>query len=88
MSIYSAVNLPPVPAVTNFPESFIYIDWHWSKLTRILHQEVNPIYYCPIQYHRGPFYYRHLTDSRKYRTVDHSRETDRRHKWIIPTIRE
>lgn len=80
--IYSAVNLPPVPAVTNFPESFIYIDWHWSKLTRILHQEVNPIYYCPIQYHRGPFYYRHLTDSRKYRTVDHNRETDRRHKWI------
>lgn len=56
--IYSAVTMPPLPAVFNFPDSFIYIDWQWSKLTRILHKEVAPAYYCPIMYHRAPFFYR------------------------------
>ncbi len=60
VSIYTAVTMPPLPAVYNFPESFTYIDWQWSKLTRILHKEVAPAYYCPILYHRGPFYYRDL----------------------------
>jgi acyl-CoA hydrolase len=58
--VYTAVTLPPVPAVINFPESFTYIDWQWSKLTRMLHGQVAPAYYCPIMYHRGPFFYREL----------------------------
>lgn len=58
--IYTAVTLPPTPAVFNFPESFKYIDWQWSKLTRILHGQETPAYYCPILYHQAPFYYREL----------------------------
>jgi acyl-CoA hydrolase len=80
--IYSAVNLPPIPEVINHPDSFIYIDWHWSKLTRIMHRQVNPVSYSPIQYHRAPYYYRHLTERREYRTVDHFRDTNRPRKWI------
>lgn len=60
VSVYTAVTMPPVPAVVNFPDSFMYIDWQWSKLTRLLHGHVATSYYCPILYHRGPFYYREL----------------------------
>jgi len=60
VSVYTAVTMPPLPAVMNFPQSFKYIDWQWSKLTRMLHVHVAPVYYCPILYHRGPFYYREL----------------------------
>lgn len=60
VSVFTAVTVPPVPEVINHPESFTYIDWQWSKLTRMLHAFVQPAYYCPILYHRGPFYYREL----------------------------
>jgi acyl-CoA hydrolase len=60
VSVYTAVTVPPVPEVINHPESFTYIDWHWSKLTRFLNAFVQPAYYCPILYHRGPFYLREI----------------------------
>ncbi len=60
VSIYTAVTVPPVPEVINHPESFNYIDWQWSKLTRMLHAFVQPASYCPILYHRGPSHYREL----------------------------
>ena len=60
VSIFAAVTVPPIPEVINHPESFKYIDWQWSKLTRILHTHAGTAYYCPIMYHRGPFYYREL----------------------------
>ena len=83
VSIYTAVSVPPIPAVINYPESFIYIDWHWSKLTRIMHEQVAPAYYAPIQYHRAPAYYRDLDTGRRYRSWDHARTTmQRRRKWI------
>ncbi len=82
VSVYSAVNLPPLPEVVNHPESFLYMDWHWSKLTRLLNSQVNPVYYCPIQYHRGPYYYRHLAEGNQYRSAEFNRETDRPCKWI------
>lgn len=83
VSIYTAVSVPPVPAVINYPKSFIYMDWHWSKLTRIMHQQVAPAYYSPIQYHRAPAYYREQETSRRYRSWDYDRNNmKRRRKWI------
>ncbi len=83
VSIYTAVSVPPIPAVINYPESFIYMDWHWSKLTRIMHQQVAPAYYSPIQYHRAPAYYREQETSRHYRSWDYDRnDLKRRRKWI------
>lgn len=83
VSIYTAVSVPPIPAVINYPESFIYTDWHWSKLTRIMHQQVAPAYYSPIQYHRAPAYYRASDVGRRYRSWDYNRATiKRRRRWI------
>lgn len=90
VSVFTAVTVPPVPEVINHPESFTYIDWQWSKLTRMLHAFVQPAYYCPILYHRGPFYYRELLTqdpnenfSRDYRSV-HYNDPSRKNKakWI------
>ena len=58
VSIYATTSVPPLPEVTRYPESFIYQDWHWSKLTRMIHVGVSRAYYCPIQYHRAPDYHR------------------------------
>lgn len=90
VNVYAAVTVPPVPEVINHPESFCYIDWHWSKLTRMLSAFVQPVYYCPILYHRGPFYLRELLTqdpmenlTRDYRSV-YYRDTSRKGKtkWI------
>lgn len=82
--VYTAVSVPPVPAVINFPESFIYIDWHWSKLTRVLHEQVAPVYYSPIQYHRAASYYRSMEVGREYRSRDFHREvTEGKRKWVV-----
>lgn len=60
VSIYASTSVPPLPEVTKFPDSFLYLDWHWSKLTRMIHVGVSRAYYCPIQYHRAPDYQRRL----------------------------
>lgn len=57
VSIYTAVSIPPIPEVCKYPESFVYHDWQWSKVTRMIKQAV-PVYYSPILYHQGPFWYR------------------------------
>lgn len=66
VSIYATVTVPPVPEVASFPESFTYIDWHWSKLTRLLEFKGEP-YYSPMLYQRAPFYHRH-NKPRSYRS--------------------
>ncbi len=51
VSIYTAVTLPPLPEVGKYPESFIYVDWQWSKLTRMIDKGFNSAFYSPILYH-------------------------------------
>jgi acyl-CoA hydrolase len=60
VSVYSAVTLPPIPEVAKFPGSFIYIDWQWSKLTRMLDKGFNSAYYSPILYHNAPALYEYF----------------------------
>ncbi len=67
VSIYATVTVPPVPEVASFPGSFTYIDWHWSKLTRLLEFKGEP-YYSPMLYQRAPFYHRH-NKPRSYRST-------------------
>lgn len=49
--IVACATVPPIPEVIQYPESFIYQDWHWSKLTRILRTHYDNIIYAPICYH-------------------------------------
>ncbi len=58
VSIYTAVSIPPIPKVCEYPESFTYHDWQWSKVTRII-RDIRPVYYSPILYHQAPGYYRY-----------------------------
>lgn len=58
VQVYSAVTLPPVPEVAKLRDSFIYHDWQFSKISRILQSNYGLAYYSPILYHRAPQYYR------------------------------
>ncbi len=57
VSVYSAVTIPPVPEVAKAKDSFIYHDWQFSKVSRIL-QSFGLCYYSPILYHQAPALYR------------------------------
>jgi len=71
VSIYAATTVPPVPEVSKHHDSFIYHDWHWSKLTRIM-QASSISYYCPIMFSRAPSYYRDYDSDRGFRSYYHS----------------
>ncbi len=57
VSIYCSVCLPPLPETCKYPESFIFHDWHWSKLTRMIELVGKP-FYNPIAYRKAPDYMR------------------------------
>ncbi len=57
VTVYFAVTVPPLPEITKYPDSFIYVDWQWSKLTRMINQGIAPSYYSPILYHYAPDLY-------------------------------
>lgn len=57
ISIFSAVTLPPIPAVAMSPESFTYNDFQFSALTRMMTQFNPDIFYSPILYHMAPKLY-------------------------------
>ncbi len=84
VTIYAAVTVPPLPEVIKYPDSFIYNDWHWSRLTRMMAANWQP-YYSPIIYQRAAHYYRTLDEPRAYRS-GYFRERDsvrgERVKWI------
>lgn len=50
VNINAAVTVLPVPEVISYPESFNYIDWHWSLLTRMLYKHYDNITYAPLLY--------------------------------------
>ncbi len=49
--VIAATMVPPVPEVIKFRESFIYHDWHWSKLTRMMRNAFDNVIYGPVMYH-------------------------------------
>ena len=57
VQIYSAVTFPPVPEVAKKKDSFIYNDWQFSKVSRIL-QSYGLCHYIPIVYHDACRLYR------------------------------
>ncbi len=67
VQVYATTTVPPVPEVSKHPQSFSYVDWHWTKLTRML-QFVGQPFYSPILYQRAPFYHRN-SKPRSYRSV-------------------
>jgi len=49
--VVGCVTVPPVPEVIQYPESFVYQDWHWGKVTRAVKPYYDNIVYAPIVYH-------------------------------------
>lgn len=56
--IYAVTTLPPIPETAKNPVSFIFNDWHFSKINRVMQQQYGLGYYSPIIYHLAPDYYR------------------------------
>ena len=56
--IYAVTTVPPIPETVKFPQSFTYMDWHFSKVSRIMQQQYGLGFYSPIVYHMAPRYYR------------------------------
>ena len=56
VSIYTAVSIPPIPEICKYPDSFVYHDWQWSKVTRMI-KNMSEVYYSPVLYHMAPEYY-------------------------------
>lgn len=82
VSIYTAVTVPPLPEVVKYPDSFIYMDWHWSKLTRMLQFQTTP-YYSPIVFQRAPYSLRHLDVEDHYRSYYWNEPAKRKDvKWV------
>ena len=57
VQVYCAVTVPPVPEVAKVKGSFIYNDWQFSKVSRIL-QSYGLCNYVPILYHDACHLYR------------------------------
>lgn len=57
VQVYCAVTVPPVPEVAKVKSSFIYNDWQFSKVSRIL-QSYGLCNYVPILYHDACKLYR------------------------------
>ena len=68
VSIYSAVTLPPLPEVAKHPGSFIYMDWQWSKLTRMIDKGLNNAFYSPILYHKAKGLYEYFSEDPSVRS--------------------
>lgn len=52
--IGATVTVLPIPQVIQYQDSFIYQDFHWSKVTRTLSKYYNNLVYCPLLYHMTP----------------------------------
>ncbi len=82
VSVYSAVTVPPFPEVAKHPTSFCYMDWHWSKLTRMIQVNFEP-YYSPIVYQKAADYLRKIDEPRSYRSCYYNSEKKNNSiKWI------
>lgn len=58
VQVFCAVTLPPVPEVAKLRGNFIYMDWQFSKVARVLQSNYELCYYSPILYHQAPSLYR------------------------------
>jgi acyl-CoA hydrolase len=81
VSIYTAVTVPPLPEVAKYPDSFIYMDWHWSKLTRLMQFNWQP-FYSPIMYQRAGYYMRQINEPAEYRSAYFRNPPTSGIKWV------
>lgn len=57
VSIYTGVNVLPSPETAKHPESFTFVDWHWTKVTRDLRANGRP-FAGPMMFQRSASYLR------------------------------
>ncbi len=68
--IYAVTTVPPIPETVKFPQSFTYMDWHFSKINRVMQKQYGLGFYSPIIYHLAPRYYREgLAQPRRQVTI-------------------
>ncbi|MCW7753839.1 4-hydroxybutyrate CoA-transferase [Desulfobotulus sp. H1] len=58
VEVYAAITVLPVPEVVKHPDTFIYHDLHFSKISRIIQRDFNLCYYFPIMYHEAGKWFR------------------------------
>ena len=56
VEIWTAVSVPPIPETAKHQHHFLYHDWQFSALSRVL-QSYDRAYYSPIIYHQAPQWY-------------------------------
>ena len=61
VQVFCSVCVPPLPETCKHPESFTFVDWHWSKLTRMI-EVVGKPFYNPIAYRLAPDYMRYYSE--------------------------
>ena len=71
VSVFTGVNVLPVPEVSKYPESFTFVDWHWSKVTRSIKSPGHP-FSGPMMFQRSPWYIRNFGTA--YRSVYYNDE--------------
>jgi len=82
VTVYFAVTVPPLPEIAKYPDSFIYVDWQWSKLTRMIQKGVGPSFYSPILYHVAPDLYDSFRDEASARSFYYNDpERSKKVKW-------
>ena len=57
VSVYANGGVLPTPEVAEYPESFTFTDWHWSKATRSI-KSPGHIFYSPMMFQRLAWYTR------------------------------
>jgi len=90
VGIYMSVTLPPLPETCKHADSFIFHDWHWSKLTRMMQlvPGAHP-YYNPVVYRFTTDWMRRLKgDKSGLRSFYHNipeKAKDTKHCFVIRT---
>jgi len=90
VGLFFSVTLPPLPETCKYPESFIFHDWHWSKLTRMIQciPGTHP-YYNPVVYRFTTNWMRKMpeyeTNVRSYYYNDPTKVKETKHIFAIRT---
>ena len=66
VSVFTGVNVLPEPQTANYPDSFTFVDWHWTKVTRSIKTPGHP-FSGPMMFQRSSSYLR--TCGTQYRSV-------------------
>ena len=77
VSVYGSGCVMPIPEISNYPESFTFVDWHWAKTTRTI-KPPGRVFSGPMMFQRlgwyiknydTPFKSIHFNDAAKTKNI-------------------